>query len=278
VPDAVLTAGLAALEDFVMNGVPAMSIPSMKAAVASVIGEYEGEPITRIILSMTTEIESDNKAIISMRDSVDAACSAPMGKIGAEYVITGQYIIMASSIEEMNSSQMTSLFVTIAFVVLILTIFMYYTHRSVLLGAMATVPTLISVVMVWGMMAALGIPLNVMTLTIASLAVGLGVTYGIHISHRYVTELVRNDLDAREAIKKTMRETGKGVFAAAITTVAGFGVMGFSKILPMYEFGIITALAIGFGYIGSVFVLPSLLVIWGERVKPKLRKRFESSE
>ncbi|MDR0198865.1 MAG: MMPL family transporter [Methanomassiliicoccaceae archaeon] len=134
---------------------------------------------------------------------------------------------------------------------------------------MATIPTLVSVVMVWGTMAVLGIPLNVMTLTIASLAVGLGVTYGIHISNRYATELKRNGLSPEDAIRKTMRETGKGVFAAAITTIAGFGVMGFSKILPLYQFGIITAMAITFGYIGSIFVLPSLLVIWGRHVNRK---------
>jgi predicted RND superfamily exporter protein len=191
-----------------------------------------------------------------------------------EHVTTGRLIIMAATMKEMNSSQMSSLFVTIAFVILILTAVMYYTHRSFLLGAMATIPTLISVVMVWGTMAAIGMPLNVMTLTIASLAVGMGVTYGIHISNRYATELIRNGLGAGDAIRKTMRETGKGVFAAVVTTVAGFGVMVFSKILPMYQFGIITALAIAFGYVGSVFVLPSMLVIWGKRAGPKLAERY----
>ncbi|MDR0334700.1 MAG: MMPL family transporter [Methanomassiliicoccaceae archaeon] len=236
-------------------------------ALSSVVPAH-GEDITRIILSMTTEIEGDNDAIVGMRDAVNAVCS-PLADIGAEYVVTGQYVLMAATMIEMNKSQMTSLMITIILVILILTAVMYYTHRSFLLGAMATVPTLVSVIMVWGTMAAINMPLNVMTLTIASLAVGLGVTYGIHISNRYATEVKKNGLSAEEAIRKTMRETGKGVFAAAVTTVAGFGVMGFSKILPMYQFGIITALAIGFAYIGSIFVLPSLLVIWGRRASRK---------
>jgi len=240
--------------------------------LSSVVGEHNGEAITRIILKMTTEIESDNNAILAMRDAVNEACS-PLGDIGAEYVVTGQFVILAATMTEMNNSQMTSLFVTIIFVILILTFVMYYTHRSFLLGIMATIPTLISVVMVWGTMAAIGMPLNVMTLTIASLAVGMGVTYGIHISNRFATELIRNDMDAKDAIKKTTRETGKGVFAAMATTVAGFGVMVFSKILPMYQFGIITALAILFGYAGAVLVLPSMLVIWGRHVKPKLMSK-----
>ena len=263
--------------DFAMLKAFALGTPGLNQLVAVTIapfvGEHNGEPVTLVTLKMTNDVDGDNDAVIAMRDMVNEAF-LPLADIGKDYVTTGQSLILASSMNEMNKSQMLSLFVTIAFVVVILTLFMYYTDRSWLLGAMATVPTLISVVMVWGTMAVMNMPLNVMTLTIASLAVGMGVTYGIHISHRYATELVTNDLAPGEAIVIATRETGKGVFAAALTTVAGFGVMGFSKILPMYEFGIITALAIGFGYIGSIFVLPSILMIWGKRAKPKLMQRM----
>jgi len=244
-------------------------------ATASVASYHDGQPVTRIILAMTGATDGNDDITIEMKDRINEACS-PLADAGLVYITTGQAIVLSVTMKEMNTSQMTALFVTIAFVLLILTIFMYYIDRSLLLGVMATIPTLISVVMVWGTMALLDIPLNVMTLTIASLAVGMGVTYGIHISHRYVTELIHNDLDAKEAIKKATRETGKGVFAAAITTVAGFGVMVFSNILPMYQFGIITALAIAFGYMGAVFVLPSLLVIWGKHSKPKIVERFNT--
>ncbi|MCL2785849.1 MAG: MMPL family transporter [Methanomassiliicoccaceae archaeon] len=251
-----------------------MMVPGFEALVSSYTSSFIGSSdVTRIIIHMTPEIDGDNNAIIAMKDDIDAAMAFGMADAEISFVTTGQTIIMAITMEEMNRSQMTSLFVTIAAVILILTLFMYYVDRSWMLGLLSTIPTLISVVMVWGTMSFIGIPLNVMTLTIASLAVGLGVTYGIHISHRYVTELVKNDRDAGEAAKVATRETGKGVFAAAITTVAGFGIMIFSKILPMYQFGAITALAIGFGYIGSIFVLPSLLVIWGRYAKPKVMER-----
>ena len=267
-------AGIDALKSFIYVTLPSIdpSLPLLADAVLSQVVDKNGSPVTRMILHMTSDIESDNNAIIAMSAAVTEACS-PLADAGIEYVTTGQYIIMASTVEEMNKSQMTALFMTIAFVILILTVVMYYAHKSLLLGTLATIPTIIAVIMVWGTMAALNIPLNVMTLTIASLAVGLGVTYGIHIANRYATELVRNDISAKEAIMITTRETGKGVFAAALTTVAGFGVMVFSKMLPMYQFGVITALAIGFGYLAAVFVLPSLLVIWGERSKPKIMER-----
>jgi len=239
----------------------------------SFVGTHEGEPITLMVIYMTGEIDSDSDAVLAMKGHVDDAC-LPLSDIG--FVTTGATIVMAANMKEMNASQMTALFVTIILVLLVLTIFMFYVDRGWMLGTMATIPTLVSVVMVWGTMALINMPLNVMTLTIASLTIGLGVTYGIHISHRYVTELVINDLSAEEAIKKATRETGKGVFAAAITTVAGFGVMIFSNIMPMYQFGLITAMAIGFGYIGSIFVLPALLVIWGRYAKPTVMKRVNA--
>jgi len=270
---------MAATQQAVLRGWSDPNDPSTApiiAATASVASYHNGEPVTRMIFAMTGATDGNDDITIEMKDRINEAC-APLTDAGLVFVTTGQAIVLSTTMKEMNTSQMTALFVTIAFVLLILTIFMYYIDRSLLLGIMATIPTLISVVMVWGTMALLGIPMNVMTLTIASLAVGMGVTYGIHISHRYVTELIHNDLDAREAIKKATRETGKGVFAAAITTVAGFGVMVFSKILPMYQFGLITALAIAFGYLGAVFVLPSLLVIWGKYSKPKIVERFSGT-
>jgi len=271
-------AGMDELKKFVYEDLPAVPVfgPQLAMLVDSVLSSvvhHEGEPLTRIILSMTADIEGNNDAILGMKGAIDAACE-PLDAVGG-HVTTGQYVIMAATMTEMNKSQMTSLMITIAMVLLILTIVMYLTHRSLFLGAMATIPTLVSVVMVWGTMAAMNMPLNVMTLTMASLTVGLGVTYGIHISNRYATEL-KNGTGAEDAIRKTMRETGKGVFAAALTTIAGFGVMGFSKILPMYQFGVITALAIFFGYIGSIFVLPALLVIWGRRAGPKLAAGTET--
>jgi len=271
-PDALGT-GLEEIAKFLKSPeTPEMISGAAHIFLRSFVGMYAGESITMMTIYMTGEIDADNDAVLAMRDHVDAAC-LPFSESEIGFVTTGMTIMMATNMKEMNASQMTALFVTIVLVLLVLTIFMFYVDRGWLLGAMATIPTLVSVVMVWGTMAFIGMPLNVMTLTIASLTIGLGVTYGIHISHRYVTELVVNDLSPEEAIRKATRETGKGVFAAAITTVAGFGVMIFSNIMPMYQFGLITAMAIGFGYIGSIFVLPALLVIWGRYAKPKVVKR-----
>lgn len=244
-------------------------VPQYSQGVDAVAGTYDGEAVTQILLNITPEAAEDSDKTMSMKEAIDKTIGDTFSDVDIKAVVSGSAIAMAVNLEEMNSSQMSSLILTLVLVLIILTIVMYYTDRSWWLGVMSTIPTLVSVAMVWGTMALLNIPLNVLTLTIASLTVGMGVTYGIHISHRFVTDL-RAGSSSEDSIRAATRETGKGVFGAALTTAAGFGVIGFSMMVPMQQFGLITAMAIAFGYIGATFLLPSLLVIWGRYVEKKM--------
>ncbi|NYT16366.1 MAG: MMPL family transporter, partial [Methanomassiliicoccales archaeon] len=76
--------------------------------------------------------------------------------------------------------------------------------------------------------------------------------------------------DIDNAVNKAVGRTGVSLFGAAITTIIGFGIIGFSILPPIQQFGVITALAIGLSFIGAVFVLPAILVIWA-RTKQKNR-------
>jgi predicted RND superfamily exporter protein len=96
---------------------------------------------------------------------------------------------------------------------------------------------------------------------VGSLTVGLGVTYAIHITHRYIEELDRQR-DVDKALKKCLENTGLALFGAAATTVGGFLVLIWSTMPPMQQFGSISAMAIMFSMISSIFVLPSMLRIW----------------
>ena len=111
------------------------------------------------------------------------------------------------------------------------------------------------------------IPLNVMTIMITSLTIGLGITYGIHITHRFLEDLERHDtIDA--ACRSTVSHTGTALFGAAATTIAGFGILVFALMPPLQQFGGITALTILYSFLASVFILPTFLVLWA-----KWRKR-----
>jgi predicted RND superfamily exporter protein len=116
-------------------------------------------------------------------------------------------------------------------------------------------------------MALLGVPFNAVTGTITSLTVGLGVAYNIHMAERYLLER-RHGNDPREALRRSVRGTGGALLGSAATTVGGFGVLAFAILPPLQQFGLVTGLTIVYAFVGSVFVLPSLLVLWTRYARP----------
>ncbi len=193
----------------------------------------------------------------------------PMKDAGLTAVVTGEIILTQMIMKELNASQTQSLITTLVASLLIMTLVMWILRRSFVLGALATIPVALCVVWMWGTMYAVGIPMNVMTLMIASLTVGMGVTYGIHVTHRFVEEIHEHE-DIKMAVDNAVGKTGVSLLGAAMTTVVGFGIIAFSILPPIQEFGMITAIAITYSFVASVFVLPAFLVIWAKaRTKSK---------
>ncbi|HUV24193.1 MAG TPA: MMPL family transporter, partial [Methanomassiliicoccales archaeon] len=209
-------------------------------------------------ISITSQMSSDDTMAL-YNDLMDDTQS--LRGMGLYAQVTGETIVTEMIMSDMDRSQTTSLLTTLIASLIILTIVMYAFSRSFFLGAISLLPIVFCVIWMWGIMFIFGIPLNVMTLTIASLTVGMGVTYGIHITHRFVEEFKR-DGDIENAVDKAVGKTGVSLLGAALTTIVGFGIIGFSILPPLQQFGLITALAIGFSFIGAVFVLPAILVIW----------------
>ncbi len=176
---------------------------------------------------------------------------------------TGSSILMAVIVDAITTSQIRSVLITIIVSFLALTLAFFIEERSISLGAIATLPVVFCVIWIAGTMYMVGIPMNVMTITIGSLTVGLGITYGIHITHRFIEDSNREE-DLIEASKKTVMNTGTALFGAALTTVGGFGLLSFASMPPLRQFGIVTALAITYSFLASIIVLPVLLILWAK--------------
>jgi hypothetical protein len=133
--------------------------------------------------------------------------------------------------------------------------------RRPFLGVITILPVALVVLWTFGMMALTGIPFGPVTATISALAIGIGVPYTIHITHRYQEDRQRFD-NPEEAIHSTTRHTGGALAGSAFTTVAGFGILVTSSLVPFQQFGAVTVYAISFALIAAVLVLPSMLVLW----------------
>ena len=186
---------------------------------------------------------------------------APVADTGLQVVSTSQEIISSVIIQSLSDSQVRSLFITLVAAMLLLVLNFWSESRRPFLGVITILPVVLVVLWTFGMMAATGIPFNPVTATLSALAIGIGVPFTIHVTHRFQEDRVRfGELD--EAIRSTARHTGGALGGSAFTTMAGFGVLMTSSLKPFAQMGQVTVYAIGFALIASVLVLPSMLALW----------------
>lgn len=221
-------------------------------------GYYEG---TVIRIPVDADF-NDNEEIEALEADLKDD-KKPLDNVANKAVITSGPILTKVIMDLLNESQIRSLIITIIVSLIVLTIVFWYKWRSLILGVITITPVIFCVLWTLGTMYLVDIPLNVMTITIASLTVGLGITYGIHITHRFLEDIERHDtIDA--ACRSTVTHTGSALFGAAATTIAGFGLLVFALMPPIQQFGGITALTILYSFLSSVFILPTFLVLWAK--------------
>ncbi len=216
-----------------------------------------GPPAVRVAMSTTAGEDF-------ARD-LDAALTedfAPVTALdGVTAVATNEHIVVTVVIDALNSSQISSLAITLIAAMVLLTAGFWFECRRPMLGVITIAPVIVVVLWTYGMMAASGIPFGPVTATTAALAIGIGVPYTIHITHRYLEDRQRFD-DPAAALRSTAGHTGGALVGSALTTIAGFAVLISSSLTAFQQFGIVTAYAIGFSLLGALIVLPSLLVLW----------------
>ncbi|MDZ7373722.1 MAG: MMPL family transporter [candidate division KSB1 bacterium] len=132
--------------------------------------------------------------------------------------------------------------------------------RSLSLGLIATSPILLTLAVNFGAMGYLHIPLDDATLMIAPLAIGIGVDYTIHFSHRLQKELLRSS-SFEQALRTTFGSTGRAIWVNALSVGAGFCVLLLGQVEPVRRFGVMVATAMGVSAFGSVTLLPSLFML-----------------
>ncbi len=185
----------------------------------------------------------------------------PVVAAGVTAIPTNQNIISSGVVTALQDSQASSLAITILAAMALLVLTFYIEVRRPFLGVITILPVVLIVLWVFGIMAARGISFNPVTAMIANLAIGIGVPYTIHITHRYEEDRQRYD-NPEEAIRSTTTHTGGALAGSAFTTAAGFGILMTSTLKPFQQLGEVTFWAIVFALVASVLVLPSMLVVW----------------
>jgi predicted RND superfamily exporter protein len=185
----------------------------------------------------------------------------PARNAGLDATATSDEIINDVIVTTLRDSQVSSLFITLAAALVLLVVNFLIEARRPFLGVVTTVPVVLVVLWAFGVMAGLGIPFGPVTATIAALAIGIGIPYMIHITHRYQEDRLRYD-DPNEAIRSTLTHTGGALAGSALTTMAGFGILVTSTTIPFQQLGFVTAYTIGLALLAGILVLPSMLALW----------------
>ena len=131
--------------------------------------------------------------------------------------------------------------------------------RNIKLSLIGVVPNFIAAFFILGIIGLLGIPLDMMTITIAAITIGIAVDNSIHYIYRFKEEF--NVLrDYKSTIKTCHATVGKAILNTSVTIVFGFSILVLSKFIPTIYFGIFTGLAMLLAMVSVLTLLPSLIL------------------
>ncbi|MFT4561329.1 MAG: putative RND superfamily exporter protein [Gammaproteobacteria bacterium] len=170
------------------------------------------------------------------------------------YALTGKNLMINASADSLISGQISSLFLILA-VILILFSFLY---TSILAGLLSLVPNIIPVMMNFGLMGFLGVPLNPGTAMVAAIAIGVAVDDTIHLMTRFGAES-RNHLHELDAVRATIRGEAIPIVSTSIALALGFSVLGFSNFSIVAQFGLLAAATMLYALVSDLLVMPILL-------------------
>ncbi len=175
-------------------------------------------------------------------------------------VATGDQIVQQEVINATLDSALRSLIVAFLLTTVVLVGSYWLLAGRASYGLINLVPVVVTVGMLLASMRVLGIPLTPINAPILSVSIGLGVDYTVHFVHRFVDEYeTRETFDALAA---TVAGTGGALTGSMITTVTGIGVLAVALIPLIQEFGILIALGVGYAYLASLIVTPSVIICW----------------
>ncbi len=172
---------------------------------------------------------------------------------------TGMALLYSHLLHSLYRSQI----LTMGMVFLSILLMFIVLFRRVSLSIVAILPNLLAACAVLGLMGWWGIPLDIMTITIAAITVGIAVDHAIHYIHRFQVEFVKHQT-YRETVLACHGSIGRAIYYTALTITVGFSILAFSNFIPTIYFGLLTGFAMLVALMSNLTLLAALLII----VKP----------
>jgi predicted RND superfamily exporter protein len=235
-------------------------IPDTKDAVAQYIEFYNlsGDPedFERLVdfdytkADMNIQFKAEN---IGEFNKVENTIDSLMTTSNYCKLKAGHCLVEKHMAKSLVKGQNYSLIFAFAAIILLL----WWIFRSLKAGIMGSIPLVFSVICTFGLMGWLGFELDIATSLLSSVAIGIGVDYTIHYFWRLKTEL-SNGVEYAEAVRRTLKTTGRGIAINAFSVMVGFSVLFFSGITILKSFGFLIIFSLILCLLCALMLIPAI--------------------
>ena len=202
----------------------------------------------------------DSKPDLRRKELLETVRRDLVEKFGFEekdVIVSGLLVLYNNMLQSLFKSQIK----TVGVVMLGIAIMFLVLFRSITLSIIGILPNLLGAGVVLGVMGWAGIPMDMMTITIAAITIGIAVDNGIHYIYRFREEyaLTHNYVETLHVCHSNI---GKAVFYTTMTIIFGFSILVFSNFIPTIYFGVLIASAMFIALLAALTVLPKLILLW----------------
>lgn len=219
-----------------------------KISKQGIVNKDHSKTIIVVSIPIGKSVQELEKIVMQLNDIARTTNLPRNGRISE---LTGQdavYVaVNAKLFDEQTSSMMISLILVLAVLILL--------FKSSIYGFLTMIPVCFVIMWEPGFLVGTDISLSPITIVIASIMIGIGIDYGIHITHR-VREEISNGYSKMDAAKIAIEKTGLSLMEAALTTIFGMASIFFVGIASLSEFVIIIIFMVAMSYIAAALLLP----------------------
>ncbi|MBI1363741.1 MAG: MMPL family transporter [Proteobacteria bacterium] len=264
-PEVGKTISLATFEEIAQefNGGQTLTAPEIVAVLGAIPDElrhdfiepYANPDSGMMRLNMRIHETGPKYPRARLIEEVKTYATTELGLPAENVHITGMNVLFNGMLQELFTSQTSTLFFVVAATFLMFVVLL----RSVKLAVIGLLPNVLAAFSMLAFMGYLNIPLDMMTITIAAIVIGIGVDDAIHYLHRF-RESFGMTKSVDMSIRQSHREIGRAMYFTTLTVVIGFLVLVLSNFIPSVYFGLLTSVAMTFALLANLTLLPALLI------------------
>lgn len=221
------------------------------------VAPYLNDSLGETRISMRTVETASDLRRADLLAQIEQFIEQEMGLKKGEYRFSGLLVLYNNMLQSLYKSQI----LTLGAVFLGIMLMFMVLFRSLSISLIAITPNLLAAAAVLGGMGLAGVPLDMMTITIAAITVGIGVDDTIHYIHRFRHEF-QQDRNYIAAMHRAHGSIGRAMYYTSVIIIAGFSILTLSNFIPSIYFGALTGVAMLVALLGALALLPKLILVF----------------